>query len=159
MQKVDFRLKTSLLLLLIMLHDKTSKVSYRSLGNGLPHANLVVTLFLFTLSPSSFSHSNFFLFCSLILRWQWVGLSKLWTPEILQWNLYQADTFGTFPSVLLIEGVRLMEVYKNCAIIFINRLQYIFQGSNPILLLSIQSGVRLIEVFNNTEKLAKYDLS
>ena len=52
-----------------------------------------------------------------------------------------------------------MEVYKNCAIIFIKRLQYVFQGSNPILLLSIQSGVRLIEVFNNTEKLVKYDLS
>ena len=33
--------------------------------------------------------------------------------------------------------------------IFINRLQYVFQGRNPILLLSIQSGVRLIEVFNN----------
>ena len=28
-------------------------------------------------------------------------------------------------------------------------LQYVFQGSNRILLLSIQSGVRLIEVFNN----------
>ena len=28
-------------------------------------------------------------------------------------------------------------------------LQYVFQGNNPILLLSIQSGVRLIEVFNS----------
>ena len=33
--------------------------------------------------------------------------------------------------------------------IFINRLQYVFQGRNPILLLSIQFGVRLIEVLNN----------
>ena len=32
----------------------------------------------------------------------------------------------------------------------INRLQSLFQGRNPILLLSILSGVRLIEVFNNT---------
>ena len=28
-------------------------------------------------------------------------------------------------------------------------LQYVFQSSNRMLLLSIQSGVRLIEVFNN----------
>ena len=28
-------------------------------------------------------------------------------------------------------------------------LQYVFQGSNRMLLLSIQSGVRLIEIFNN----------
>ena len=28
-------------------------------------------------------------------------------------------------------------------------LQYVFQGRNRMLLLSIQSGVRLIEVFNN----------
>ena len=33
--------------------------------------------------------------------------------------------------------------------LLINRLQYVFQGSNPVLPLSIQSGVRLIEVFNN----------
>ena len=33
--------------------------------------------------------------------------------------------------------------------IFINRLKYVFQGRNPILLLSIQSGVSLIEVFND----------
>ena len=33
--------------------------------------------------------------------------------------------------------------------IFINQLQNVFQGSNPILPLSIQSTVRLIEVFNN----------
>ena len=31
----------------------------------------------------------------------------------------------------------------------INWLQYVFQGRNPMLLLSIQSSVRLIEVFNN----------
>ena len=30
-----------------------------------------------------------------------------------------------------------------------NWLQYVFQGRNPMLLLSIQSGVRLIEVFNH----------
>ena len=29
-----------------------------------------------------------------------------------QWNLYYADTFGTFPSFRLIEGVRLMRVVK-----------------------------------------------
>ena len=33
--------------------------------------------------------------------------------------------------------------------IFINQLQNVFQGSNPILPLSIQSAVRLIVVFNN----------
>ena len=33
--------------------------------------------------------------------------------------------------------------------IFINQLQNIFQGFSPILLLPIQSGVRLIEVFNS----------
>ena len=32
---------------------------------------------------------------------------------------------------------------------FFNRPQQVFQGSNPILPLSIQSGVPLIEVFNN----------
>ena len=31
----------------------------------------------------------------------------------------------------------------------IKRLQHLFQGRNPILLLSIQSDVSLIEVFNN----------
>ena len=36
--------------------------------------------------------------------------------------------------------------------IFINRLQYVLQGRNPTPLLSIQSGVRLIEVFNNRNK-------
>ena len=30
----------------------------------------------------------------------------------LQWNLYEADTFGTLPSVRLIEGVRLIEFVK-----------------------------------------------
>ena len=32
---------------------------------------------------------------------------------------------------------------------FINRLQHVFQGRNPILLLFIRSAVRLIEVINN----------
>ena len=31
---------------------------------------------------------------------------------IIQWNLHWADTFGTFPSVLLIEGVRLTGFVK-----------------------------------------------
>ena len=31
---------------------------------------------------------------------------------------------------------------------FINRLQHVFQGRNPILLLSFQSGVRLTSPFN-----------
>ena len=29
-----------------------------------------------------------------------------------KWNLYEADTFGTFPSFRLMEGVRLIEVVK-----------------------------------------------
>ena len=33
--------------------------------------------------------------------------------------------------------------------IFFNRLKYVFEGYNPILLLSIQSGVRVIEVIND----------
>ena len=32
---------------------------------------------------------------------------------------------------------------------FINRLQHVFQGRNPIILLLIRSAVRLIEVINN----------
>ena len=35
---------------------------------------------------------------------------------------------------------------------FITGLQYVFQGRNPIRLMSIQSSVRLIEVFNNRNK-------
>ena len=34
-------------------------------------------------------------------------------------QLYERGTFGTFPSVSLIEGVRLTEVYKNCTM-FVN---------------------------------------
>ena len=33
-------------------------------------------------------------------------------------QLYERGTFGTFPSVRLIEGVRLIEVYKNCTMFF-----------------------------------------
>ena len=64
-------------------------------------------------------------------------------------------------------GVRLIEVslyFKiffpggiellTAKFIFINRLQYVFQGRNLILVLSIRSGVRLIEVINEY-KLAK----
>ena len=36
--------------------------------------------------------------------------------------------------------------------ISINWLLYVFQGHNPIVLLSIQFGVRLIEVINNRNK-------
>ena len=52
-------------------------------------------------------------------------------------------------AVLYLFSVRLLGELLTAKFIFINRLQYVFQGRNPILLLLIQSGVRLIEVFNN----------
>ena len=42
---------------------------------------------------------------------------------IIQWNLHWADTFGTFPSVLLIyRGCPLNGVCKNCAMFNFQRL-------------------------------------
>ena len=34
-------------------------------------------------------------------------------------QLYERGTFGTFTSISLIDGVRLIEVYKNCTM-FVN---------------------------------------
>ena len=42
----------------------------------------------------------------------------MWPGKNKQWNLYYVDTFGTFPSVHLTEGVRLLGVCKNCAMFF-----------------------------------------
>ena len=37
----------------------------------------------------------------------------------------QADTFETFPSVCLMEGVRLIEVCKNCAMLLKINIQWL----------------------------------
>ena len=37
----------------------------------------------------------------------------------------QADTFGTFPSVFFIKGVRLIEVCKNCAMLLKINIQWL----------------------------------
>ena len=36
----------------------------------------------------------------------------MWPGKNKQWNLYYVDTFGTFPSVHLTEGVRLLGSVK-----------------------------------------------
>ena len=40
-------------------------------------------------------------------------------------------------------------LFVNAKTLILTSVRTVFQGHNPILLLSIQSGVRLIEVFNN----------
>ena len=52
-------------------------------------------------------------------------------------------------AVLYLFSARLLGELLTAKFISVNRLQYVFQGRNPILLLLIQSGVRLTEVFNN----------
>ena len=42
-----------------------------------------------------------------------ITIYPVWfSNDLIQWNLYWADTFGTYPSVRLREGVRLIEILK-----------------------------------------------
>ena len=51
----------------------------------------------------------------LIFYDTWHPLLNFHLLNNIHWNLYKADTFGTFPSVRLIDGVRLIDVSKNSA--------------------------------------------
>ena len=89
--------------------------------------SLVIVLTVLVLKSSCRRYKSITYCCRYYSSFEQLGPGKLKVLTILQvqvlkgttiqnleiqWNLYLADTFGTFPSVRLIEGVRLIEVVK-----------------------------------------------